>query len=454
MASPALGVCSMAKILLINSVIRIFAPPNNAPLGLLYIAAYLEKHGHSVDICDLNALRTINADREHWLNMFKADYDIVGLSGLISTAREQRRVLNYLLENRSEFGDPMIIAGGGLATSVPDFTMRYMPELDALVIGEGEETALALADGDPLAGTCGVAYKDDAGTLIRTDPVLDIPRLDCLPFPDYSKVPVEVYLNNPIWGDDMRNSSDIGYKAKRSLNMIVSRGCTHSCGFCYHGIWGKKYRLRPAENVVEEIAQLKKAHDIDFIGLVDDNTIADDDWTADFCKQLIAAELDIRWGCHARVDQVSEDKLQLMRESGCEYIGFGIESGSQTILDAMNKKVAPVMAERAIRRVRYYGMQANGTFMCGYPGENIDTLRETAKFMKQNDMLGNMFFTAPYPGTQLYEDVKDRVVAKFGTEDAYIMSLGDATEFRINLTDMSDSDLYLYWQMAIGGIPF
>ena len=444
----------MKKILLINNVIREFAPPNNAPLGLLYIAAYLEKHGHSVDICDLNALRTINADREHWLSTFKADYDIVGLSGLISTAQEQRRVLSYLLENRSEFGDPMLIAGGGLATSVPEFTLRYMPELDGLVIGEGEETMLALAGGASLQETSGVAYRDSEGSFVKTDPMLLIPRLDCLPFPDYSKIPIEVYLKNPIWGGDMRNSSEIGYQATRSLNMINSRGCPRACKFCYHYTFGKKYRMRSVDNVIAEMRELKEKWDIDFIGFVDDNSTFDRAWGIEFCLKLVDADLGIRWGCSARVDQVDFDMLLAMKQAGCEWIGFGIESGSQVILDAMDKKTTPAIAADAIRTVREAGMTANGTFICGYLHESVDTLRETAVFMRKNDMLGNMFFAAPYPKTALYDQVLPKILAKYGSEDAYILSLGDATEFRINLTDMSDSDLYLYWQMAIGGIPF
>jgi radical SAM superfamily enzyme YgiQ (UPF0313 family) len=437
----------MSKVLFINPAVRVLAKPNNAPLGLLYIAAYLELHGHTVDICDLNALRAFGQNREFWLARCKAHYDIIGLSGLITTYQEQRFILDYIVENKRAFGDPMLISGGGLATSVPEFTLRNMPELDALVIGEGEVTALELANGAALPSVKGIITRDGAN-----DPRTLIPRLDDLPFPRYDRLPVEVYLKNPIWGTGARNSTGIEYVAKRSLNMIVSRGCTHHCSFCYHDIWGKKYRLRSVENVIDEIRQMKAKYNIDFIGLVDDNTIADDSWTAEFCKEL--ASVGIHWGCHARVDQVNPDKLALMRASGCEYVGFGIESASPKILENMNKKADPEQAAQAVKWVREAGIYANGTFIAGYPGETKETLAETARFMKETDMLGNMFFATAYPGTALYEEKKDVILERYSNEDAYIKLLGDATEFSVNLSDMNDDDLFWCRDMAIGGIPF
>ena len=354
------------------------------------------------------------------------------------------------MKNKKAFGDPMLICGGGLATSVPDFALRNMPELDAVVVGEGEVTALEIAEGKPLSSLPGIITKDRAVAVPRQL----IPRLDDLPFPDYNKLPLDVYLRNHIWGRDASNSSGIFYEAKRSLNMIVSRGCTHSCGFCYHGIWWKKYRLRSVDNVMQEIHSLKRKHDIDFIGFVDDNTIADRSWTIDFCKSLIDMELDIHWGCHARVDQVDYEKLELMRASGCEYVGFGIESASPYILKRMDKRADPIQAEKAISLVRQLGMWANGTFICGYENEKKEDLAATATFMRDNDMLGSMFYATHYPGTQVYTKVKDKILSVYKSEDAYIKSLGDATEFKVNISAMSDSDLHCYRERAIRGTQF
>lgn len=444
----------MAEILLINSIIREFAPPNNPPLGLLYIAAVLEQHGHKCDICDLNALRQINPDREYWLRQYMRPYDYVGLSGLIVTYQEQKSYLEFIAKHRKAFGYPVLISGGGLATSVPDFVFKNMPELSVLVIGEGEETMLDLANGLPLADIPGTQGR--IGTIrFKSKPRELISDLDELPFPAWDKVPVEdVYLGNAVWGGDTGNSSRINYVAKKSMSMIVSRGCPHNCNFCASSVMGKKYRMRSVSNVVSEMKTLKHKYDVDFIGMVDDNTTANRLWTMNFCEALIKEDLGIKWGCSARVDQVDPALLSVMKASGCEFIGFGVESGSPEILKRMNKKADPVTAANAIQMVRDADIFANATFICGYPGETRDTIRMTAKFMKDNDCLGNMFYATAYPGTVLYDESKDKILSKYGTEDAYIKDLCDATDFKVNLSEMSDDELIECRQMAIEGRSF
>lgn len=444
----------MSKILLINSVIREFAPPNNVPLGVLYIASVLEQAGHEVDVCDMNALRTIDPNRERWLRAYRRPYDFIGLSGLIVTYQEQRRYLDYIMENYAAFGSPFLISGGGLATSVPGFTFRNMPELHMLALGEGEQTILdVVSDRIDNADTDGLIYRK-YGCHISTKPRSLIQDLDTIPFPAWEKVPVEIYLRNPIWGGVVKNSSGIDYKAKRSMNLIVSRGCPYSCNFCYHYVFGKKYRMRSEKNVIEEIRTLKSLYDIDFVGFVDDNTTAIRSWTINFCEELIKADLQIHWGCSARVNQVDPDLLSVMKQAGCEWIGFGVESASPKILEAMNKKTDPETAARAIQMVRNAGIYANATFICGYPGETRDDLRMTAQFMKETNCLNSMFYATPYPGTKLYEDAKPKILAKYKSEDAYIKSLADATDFRVNLSEMSDFELEWCRHQAMKGEQF
>lgn len=440
-------------MLLINSVIREFAKPNNEPLGLLYIASLLESHGHAVDICDLNALRELNPDREYWLKKCMKPYDFVGLSGLIVTYKEQRRYLDFIVEHRKDFGDPVILAGGGLATSAPEFTLRNMPELDCIAIGEGELTMLEIVnDPKPLPNIDGLAYINYKGKYVKTQSRELIPDLDVLPYPAWDKVPTEeVYLHNPIWGSNAGNSSKINYSAKRSMNMIISRGCPFSCSFCFHYVFGKKYRTRSIANVIGEIAKLKQTYDVDFIGFVDDNTTADRSWVVRFCNEMIKLDMDIKWGCSARVDQVDPEVLALMKQAGCEWIGFGVESADNLILENMNKKSDPFTAQSAIKMVRDAGMWANATFIAGYPGETKELLFKTAKFMRDNGCLNSMFFATPYPGTKLYDDVLPKIIKDYKNEDNYIKSLADATDYRVNLSEMTDNELIEYRKQAMTG---
>ena len=452
----------MAKLLLINPVIREFAPPNNVPLGLCYIASYLERHGHEVEICDLNAHRwqySGEGYRKYCLERYERDYDIVGLSGLIVTYQEQRRYLEFILEHHHAFGYPQIISGGGLATSAPEFLFRNMPELSLAVIGEGEETALELAnridDGESLVGTPGTATGDADGNVQYATPRELIADLSALPFPAWEKVPVEeVYLRNPIWGGKAGNSSQISYESERSMNMIAARGCPFTCNFCMHYVFGKKYRIRTPMDVIIEMMTLQKLYGVDFVGFVDDNTTAQRSWVMKFCQLLHALDLGIHWGCSARVDAVDPEMLQKMKEAGCEFVNYGVESGSQRILDRMNKGITPEVAAQAIRWTREVGMYANATYVAGYYSETINDLRMTAQFMKDNKALNSMFFAQPYPSTQLYRDAIDIIHENYRDEDAYIKSLGDGTELRVNISNMSTETLIEYRDKAMKGVAF
>jgi len=423
-------------------VIREFAPPNNVPLGPCYIASYLESHGHRVDICDLNGLRWIDQRREKWLSetVKGKKYDFVGLSGLIVTAKEHRRVLDFLYEIKRELGDPFFVAGGGLATSVPQFVFQYLPEIDIVAIGEGEETMLDIADGMDWEDIPGIWWKHPPDEVyVKNSPRPFIGDLDSLPFPAWDKVPVDkVYVGHPIWGGIVKNSSGINYKAKKSMNTVVSRGCPYECGFCAHGvIWGKRYRMRSPGNVIAEMRELKRRYGIDFVGFVDDNTTAIRRWTMEFCDQLIDSGLDIKWGCSARVNAVDPEMLKLMKQAGCEWIGYGVESACQKTLDAMNKQTTPEMAARAIRWTREAGMWANTTYIIGYEGETEEDFKQTADFMIDNKAVNSVFYATAYPGTPFYERNKEKILEVYGSEKEYILSLGDATEFTVNFSEMS-----------------
>ncbi len=447
----------MSRVLLINSIIREFAPPNNPPLGVLYLASVLEEAGHEATVCDLNALRWMTNDREYWLKKFMRKYDFIGLSGLIVTYRQQREVLNFILEHYAEFGCPVLMAGGGLPTSVPDFTLRNMPELDLIVIGEGEDTILDIVNGDKaLIDIPGVAFRDiehnGSGMIIKTDPRTLIPCLDVIPLPLWSKVPIkEVYLKNPIWGKNAGNSSNIDFQMERSTNMIVSRGCPHRCTFCQHYTFGKQYRLRSVSNVMSELYALKNAYDIDFVGYVDDNTTANKSWIMEFCAALIKADLNIHWGCSATIHSLDAEAYEAMQAAGCTWIGFGVETTDPELRRAMLKKGTAEQAADAVKAVRKAGMWANTSYIIGYPGETENTVRATAKWMRDNDCVNSVFFATPYPGTELFEEVKGKIVDAYGSVDAYIRDLADATDFKVNLTNIPSARLVELRRMMMAG---
>lgn len=425
------------RILLINSPIRLDAPPNCIPYGLATIAAVLRNAGHYVEILDLNALRPDEAETARLIR--GGDWDLIGLSGLITTYAFQKRLAPMLREIHP---GAFLVTGGGLATSVPRLVMEKMPA-HAAVLGEGEITALELAgaleSGGDLRDIDGLAWRD--GAEIRFNgPRKNIEDLDTLPLPAWDLLPMETYLRNPVWGGGAHNSS--GFPAdvpcERSVNIISSRGCPRGCRFCYHLFGQSDYRFRSAPNIIGEIRLLVERYRIDFAGFVDDNFMAKAERVLEFCDLLEAEPYRISWGCHGRADSARPEILRRMRRAGCVWIGYGIESGSQRILDAMNKRQTVEQMEAAIAATRKAGVFANTTFIYGWPGEDERSVRETAEFKRRLGIEAGSFFATPYPGTALFDEVRGRL----GDLEAFILRLGNATDFVVNLTSMEGGEYF------------
>lgn len=422
-------------ILLINCPIRLDANPNCIPYGLATIAGSLRDAGLECEILDFNALRP---SREAILETLRSrSWHLVGLSGLITTYSFQ----NWLIPELKRINpDGPVVSGGGLATSSSDLLFEKTP-LDIAVLGEGEETMLELCravdDGSDLRRIPGIRFRE--GEWVVTNPRRkNIAELDRIPFPAWDLLPMETYLRNPIWGDVAGNSSGFrqGVQTKRSMNIISSRGCPFSCNYCYHLFGRSSYRFRSAQNVVEEIEALVDGYGADFIGFVDDNMMASEARLLEFCDLLEKKAFPLTWGCHGRVTSARPEILKRMAETGCVWIGYGIESGSQEILTAMNKKATVAQAKEAIRNTRKAGIFPNTTFIFGYPGESSRTVQETVDFKKEMGIECGSFFATPYPGTPLYEKVNGRIK----DPEAFVRRLGNATEFTINLTGLPDRE--------------
>jgi anaerobic magnesium-protoporphyrin IX monomethyl ester cyclase len=425
------------RILLINSPIRLEAKPNCIPYGLATIASTLRDADLEVEILDLNALRL---SKEETLETLRSkSWHLVGLSGLITTYSFQKWLIPELKRINP---DAPVVSGGGLATSSSDILFQRTP-LDIAVLGEGEETMLELCravdDADDLRRIPGIRFRE--GEWVVTNPKRkNVLELDPIPFPAWDLLPMEVYLGNPIWGDVAGNSSGFrkGVEVTRSMNIISSRGCPFACNYCYHLFGRSNYRFRSAGNVVQEIEALVDGYGTDFIGFVDDNMMASEERLLEFCDLMERKRFPLTWGCHGRVTSARPEILERMAEAGCVWIGYGIESGSQEILTAMNKKATVAQAKEAIKNTRKASIYPNTTFIFGYPGESYRTVQETVDFKKEMGVECGSFFATPYPGTPLYEKVKGRIK----DQELFIKSLGNATEFAINLTGFSDREFF------------
>ncbi len=438
-----------ATCLLINMPIREQARPNNAPLGLCLLASRLKKFKVQVDILDLNSYRIIDtiaeqknlengrvlteSEAEIKIRGFtdRLEYDLVALSGLITTLKWQKKVLKLL---KKITPSSYKISGGGLATEFREDLLYWMPDLDGIAHSEGDDVILKIArDAKKIKKIQNISAVEHADIIFpektkklngKTYAIYGGGRpknLDALPFPDWdvlSKDPnnkdiLENYINTPIWGKDAKNSSATSFSMERSINTVSSRGCPFACKFCFRGAQGERnYGIRSPENLFCEMKHYVEKYGIDFLGYVDDNFAVSRKRI--FELEKLVSEWTVKnglvWGTHARLDEAADIKgifngvpelnqplrVQSMYNSGCRYIGFGAESASPRMLKLMGKGGSmlkygvtavfgydvPLTMTVGIKNTIESGIHANCTWIMGYPGETLTDLKATVAFIK------------------------------------------------------------------------
>lgn len=433
------------KILLINPPIREWAKPNCFPLGLGYIASVLLQEGYEVEVLDINAYRWNKEEVEKRIKEIPCD--LVGIGGIITTYRYLKWLVNIIKKYHPE---KKVLVGGSVGTSIPKTMLERNP-VDIVCIGEGEETVKELVNvlknNSDLSTVKGIWFKEDDGSICRNESREPIKDLDGLPFPAWDLFPIDIYLKNPV-GAPNRNKWIDGSLAEDtplSMNLYATRGCPYQCIYCYHDFMGQKYRYRPPDNVITEIKHLYTHYDVKYFHFVDDEFVLKKDFVYEFCQKIkdLQKELDerITWGCSGRANLMTEELIATMADAGCVLIGYGIESGSQKMLDTMKKKVTVEQAKQAVRLTQKYLGWADCSFMIGTPGETKETIQETIDFCKQLNLIPEVvFFATPYPGTELYRIAIQQ--GKIKDEEAYVMSLGEQGEkISVNFTDFSDDEL-------------
>jgi len=399
-------------------------PPEIFPFGLGYISGVLLEAGHEVDVLDINAKRI---PEDIVLKKIKeSDYDIIGIGGLITTYKYVKWLTHEIKKIKPK---TKIVLGGGVGAAIPELAFEKM-NTDFIVMGEGEITITELLDKiDKPNSVKGICYKEN-GVVHRTPERELIKDLDTIPFPAWDSFPMDIYTR-PI--------SRSGW-VKRS-DMLYGRGCPFMCTFCWHN-FGHTNRLRSNDNVIEEIKLLKDKYDIKYIEFDDDCITTNREHLIEFCNRMMEEKLGLKWECSSRVNLIDEEMLRIMKKAGCNNITYGIESGSQKMLNSMRKGTTVEQGKRAIELTKKVGMRPHAGFMVGTVGETKETIQETVKFWKDINIASQrmeIFFTTPFPATQLYNYAKERGLIK--NEDKYIEKLGDVADFTINLTDMSDEEL-------------
>lgn len=337
------------------------------PMGLLYLATWLNHHDHEAHILDLSSIQP-----ERWAQSIP-HADVYGFS---TYSTSFHRTLDILALVKKINPNAVTVAGGPHASALPESVKRHF---DFVVVGEGEQAMLDVVES--------IESGRESPFLLHGIP---IPNLDDLPFPDYSLVDIKSY----------HRMVDGSF----SLSILSSRGCPYRCVFCNSIILGKgrKVRFRTVENVVSEIHKLKADLGISSFRFQDDNFTLNQPWLREMTA-LFKQEA-IRYRCFGRVDRATREMTDMLFESGCRHIAFGIESGSNVILRHMQKDQTTEDIRHGISNARASGLTVRVYLMVGFPGETWETVQATVDLMLEcmPDEF-SVYPLIPYPGTPIYQ---------------------------------------------------
>jgi len=370
-------------------------PAKLPPLGLAYVAAALEKAGFQVEILDNYQLnKPIDYVKQEVKRLAP---EIVGITcssvtyqRCVETAKAVKEVLPSC----------KVVVGGWHPSYMPDSMLQH-PEIDYVVMGEGEHAMVELAtlitkggEDRAIATIPGVACRYE-GKTIKNAPKI-ISDLDQVPYPAWHLLPMHIY------------DRKIDYLSVRPVDVVnVIRGCPYDCSYCEtKKLWGQKCRAFSPPRVVEEIDYMVKNYGSKGIYFIGDNFTIQKKQTVEICNLIKKYKLDIEWVCDTRVDLISRDLLREMKDAGCRSIFFGVQSGSPRILRKLNTNITLEQVVQAFKLCREEGIQIACSFMLGIPGETVNDMKATFRFAKNLDPDWCHFYVfIACPNSGLYEEV-------------------------------------------------
>ena len=389
------------NILLINppaeNLVRTFAPDSLTeemgffpPMGLLYSAAYAQQaHGDrfNIEVLDTQVEKMGYDKLESVLSQKKPD--MVGISCMTFLLLDALKVAR--LAKKTNPGCHVVF--GGTHPTIYPQEIAGQPEVDSIVMGEGEFTFSELLDavdgGRSLSDINGVGFRRN-GDVVINPPREFIQDLDSLPFPDRELLPWQKYYNL------------LGMGKEYMTSLLTSRGCPFNCVFCTKKD-GRMCRVRSPENVVREIEQNVKLGITDF-DIIDDTFTIDRKRVLAIADLIIRKNLNITMDLRARVDTVDQEVLDRLAQAGCNRVRFGVESGNPGILHNLMKGITLDQARQAYRMAKKAGIVTFAYFMLGSPGETEKEIKESIAFAKElNPDFAQFLITTPFPATELYE---------------------------------------------------
>lgn len=364
------------------------------PLGLGYIAAYLEQDGHDVSILDASA---------HQMSIGQtldavADFgpELVGLSVLTNYASSAAELSSALKER---FPDVTTLLGGAHATYFYEDILHEMPGIDHVIYGEADlvinDYVRALGSPDKLSQVKSLVYRNAEGEVCVNDAAPLVEDMDSIPFPAWHLFDFSLYRPLPLQ-----------YKQEPFFTMITSRGCWwRKCKFCFQA--GKKavhYRRQSPQRVVDEVEILYHRYGIREIAFWDDTFIMNLSWLKEFKRLLEERELNITWVASGRVNTMNREIIQTIHDAGCWSMFIGVESGNQDLLDMIEKGINLTQVREIFSIANDVGIETRAAFMLGLPGETPSKAQETIDLAREIDPTYAVFYaTHPRYGTLLHD---------------------------------------------------
>lgn len=414
------------------------------PLGLAYIASALRNDGHKIEIYEQDVYHYPDKHLTEYLN--NNHFDAVGIGGC-GGYYQYRKIKKIAAAIAATDNKPMFWMGGHLPSPDPEYFLRKF-KADFIMIGEGEETAKELLHvyenkGD-FSKVNGIAYIDD-NNCFKLNPSRELIKdIDNIAWPAWDLFNMEHHVLLPYVNAERKD---------RGMDIISGRGCPFRCNFCYRMDSG--FRARSAQSIIDEMLFLKKTYNISYINFNDDLLMSSIKRTKEICRAMLENNVNMKWNCNGRLNYSSKDTemLKLMKEAGCVFINYGIESMDNKALKNMKKDLTVDMIIRGVENTLEIGISPGLNIIFGNIGETRKSLEDDVKFLlkyEDHSQYRTIRPVTPYPGTDLYNYAISKGMIK-DIEDFYENKHRNSDLMTCNFTDLTDDEFYeaLYWANSV-----
>lgn len=427
------------KILVINISLRPYLQQFVPPVGLGYILTAIDRAGFEYEFLDIDIYRYSNEEVEDIIRA--KEFDVAAFGCLVSGYKIVKWLASVI---KSKDKNIPVIVGNSVATSIPELLLTKT-QVDIGVMGEGDMTIIevinALINKTPLNRVKGIYFKGN-GNVISTPERELIADVDSIPNINWDLFDIQLYLEKSKLLVPEPYLRD--YDSLRAMPVNSARGCIYACDFCYHVFRGKKYRPRSPKSICAEIKHLRDKYGVNFVTFYDELTLYSRKQCEQLCDEIVNENLnDIAYSASARSDLLGDADIGLARklkQAGFHHIGYSLESASPEILQTMNKRITVEKFNQQTRVLQAAGICTETSLVIGYPQETPETIKRTFDACYDVGIYPTTGYLVPQPGTPIYEYAKK--IGKITDEEDYLLNvIGDRQDFRINLTQMSQSEI-------------